>query len=207
MTYLCPTCGVGDPDCYITCNHPACPDGRDRCTACPAGRDPSYDCPVCHDSPKRPDGYPMPGLPLPLALLVVLVILITLAAVHAAFAMNHGFDPSAPAVKWFEKLERPDQRPNSCCGKADAYPVDRYQKNSDHTFTVWVADGSALKYPDGTTRDEWDTSVPIIVPDTKVNDESDDLDNPTEHGWLFFRPSTKRDVGTIYCFIRHPNGS
>lgn len=29
-TYRCPTCGTANPDCYITCNHPACPDGRDQ---------------------------------------------------------------------------------------------------------------------------------------------------------------------------------
>lgn len=196
MTYLCPTCGVSDPDCYIRCNHPMCPDGRDH------GLQRTYP-----SAPAR-GGFWQSALLFGVGLVLVIGFIFCLLLIAApASAMNHGFDPSAPAVKWFEKLERPDSRPNSCCGKADAYPVDRYQKNSDHTFTVWVADGSALKYPDGTTRDEWDTSVPIIVPDTKVNDESDDLDNPTEHGWLFFRPSTKRDVGTIYCFIRHPNGS
>lgn len=28
--YRCPTCNTGNPTAYITCNHPACPDGRDQ---------------------------------------------------------------------------------------------------------------------------------------------------------------------------------
>jgi hypothetical protein len=135
---------------------------------------------------------------------VVLACLFWLFTVPAP-AMDHGFNPNAPATRWFESLIVPDRPPLSCCGKADAYPVDRYQKNNDHTYTVWIADGSPVKYPDGTTRDPWDVNVPISVPDTKVNKLDDDLDNPTEHGWLFFRPDTNHDVGTIYCFVRHPN--
>lgn len=133
---------------------------------------------------------------------------LVLALSPPSHGMNHGFDPDAPATKWFEKLQRPDSIPNSCCGKGDAYPVDRYERiNARGDYRVWIADGSAIKYPDGTTRDPWDTSVPIEVPFNKVNKEDDDLDNPTEHSWLFFRASTPTDVGTVYCFIRHPNGS
>ena len=28
--YSCPTCGHGDPNAYLRCNHPMCPDGRDQ---------------------------------------------------------------------------------------------------------------------------------------------------------------------------------
>lgn len=30
MTYKCRTCGTNDPNKYAMCNHPVCPDGRDR---------------------------------------------------------------------------------------------------------------------------------------------------------------------------------
>jgi hypothetical protein len=199
--YRCPTCGDGDPHWYIICNHPMCPDGRDQ------GPQMRYD--NVHYLTPSPGAEPSSSvwdkmLGAGYAALILSALLWVLWP-HPAPAMNHGFDPSAPATKWFEGLERPDQPPNSCCGKADAYPVDRYQKNSDHTYTVWIADGSPIKYPDGTTRDPWDINVPIIVPDNKVNKEDDDLDNPTDHSWLFFRASTPTDVGTIYCFVRHPN--
>jgi hypothetical protein len=144
------------------------------------------------------------GLTLAVVALSVVVLFGVLAA--PAHGMDHGFDPNSPVTKWFEEQQRPDT-PGSCCGKADAYPVDRYQKNADHTYTVWIADGRAIVYPDGSRRDPWDESVPITVPENKVNKEDDDLDNPTNHGWLFFRTSTPKDVGTIYCFIRHPQGN
>lgn len=126
---------------------------------------------------------------------------------HAAPAMNHGFNPDAPLTKWFESKIRPDSPPNSCCGKGDAYPVERYQNNGDHTYTIWLADGSAILYPDGTRRDYFDKATPIIVPDNKVNPPDDDLDNPTDVSWVFMRVSTSTDVGTVYCLILHPEGN
>lgn len=30
MPYKCPTCGSSDPDLYIRCHDPMCPDGRDQ---------------------------------------------------------------------------------------------------------------------------------------------------------------------------------
>jgi hypothetical protein len=198
--YRCPTCGDGDTHSYITCNHPMCPEGRDQSPPSSVWDDPAW------QEKSSPGSVWGSLLGAVYAALIIGGLLFVLWP-YPAPAMNHGFDPSAPATKWFESLERPDQSPNSCCGKADAYPVDRYQKNSDHTYTVWIADGRPIKYPDGTTRDPWDITVPISVPDNKVNKEDDDLDNPTDHSWLFFRASTPTDVGTIYCFIRHPNGN
>jgi len=144
-------------------------------------------------------------------LAVVLAALFWMFSASPAPAMNHGFDPDAPATKWFERLQQPDNQPGSCCGKADGYPVDRYWKNVDSngtptgTWTAVIADGSAKLFPDGTHREYIATGTEVEVPETKINDLMDDLDNPTEHGWIFMVVHAG-EVGRIYCFVRHPTG-
>lgn len=146
------------------------------------------------------------------------IVALTLAVYSTpALAMNHGFDPDAPATKWFEKLKIPPKEEVGCCGLADAYPVDRYERLPNGDYRAWIADGSARLYPDGTRRAPWDESVPLIIPSERINKEIDDLDNPTDHSWLFFVPVEKLDAdghqlpadkpSTFYCFIRHPQGS
>lgn len=143
---------------------------------------------------------------LAMLFLVLMMFLVSSLLIERSYGMDHGFDHNDATVKWFEKQLRPDQPPLSCCGKGDAYPVDRYIHNPhEHTYTVWLHDGSAIKYPDGTRRDYFDKSVPIEVPENKVNPLEDDQDNPTDFSWIYMRVSTPTDPGTIYCFIRHPN--
>jgi hypothetical protein len=138
---------------------------------------------------------------------VAIVVAILLYAIWPVHAMNHGFPPDAPMTVWMEKQIRPDSPPNSCCGVADAYPVDRYEKLPGGDFQVWIQNGDAIEFPDGTRRAPWDISIPLTVPFNKVNKAEDDLDNPSNHGWLFFRPSNDHEPGTFYCFIRHPQGN
>jgi hypothetical protein len=131
-------------------------------------------------------------------------------------AFDHGFSKTSPKTKWFEKQLIPPSYYVSCCGKADAYPVDRYERLPSGDYKVWVAEGYDVPYPDGTKRAPWDTAKPIIVPKESVNREEDDLDNPTEYSWLYFIPAEKLDANgkqipadhpsVIYCFIRHPQG-
>ena len=148
---------------------------------------------------------------------VIIGALALVGMLSTAQAMNHGFDPDAPATQWFEGLKQPPAGVVSCCGKSDAYPVDQYEKQADGSYIVWVADGDAIVYPDGTRRTAWDVNIPVIVPADKVNDLQDDLDNPTDHGWLFFvpirsypqngdEPPPSKSYSVIYCFIRHPQG-
>ena len=144
-----------------------------------------------------------------LSVLLTVLILTCLFILFSkpAPAMDHGFNPNDTTVRWFQRKMRPDLPSSACCGKGDGYPVARYEENPDHSYTIWLADGSALKYPDGTTREYFDMSVPINVPWNKVNDLIDDIDNPTDVSWVFMRVSTPTDVGTMYCFIRHPEGN
>jgi hypothetical protein len=141
------------------------------------------------------------------AAITALIVSVTMVTCHQARAMDHGFNPNDPTVRWFQSKMRPDEPSLSCCGKGEAYPVARYQENPNHSYTVWLADGSALKYPDGATRAYFDMATPITVPKNKVNDPIDDLDNPTDVSWVFMTVSTPTDVRSMFCFIRHPEGN
>lgn len=147
--------------------------------------------------------------------LSIVALLLTLSPV---VAMDHGFNPNSATTKWFESLKIPPKNEVSCCGKADAYPVERYERLSNGDYRVWIAPDNGITFPDGTVRPPWDSTIPIIVPKERVNEEKDDLDNPTDFSWLFFvpervypadgsepKPATK--VSVIYCFIRHPQGT
>ena len=131
-------------------------------------------------------------------------LLLSLCLISPVMAMNHGFNPDLPATKWFESKMRPDY-PGSCCGKGDAYAVSAYWDNHDHTWTAVIGDGSAKMFPDGTTRAPIADGTQIIVPETKVNQIEDDLDNPTDSSWIFGNVSGG-EMFTIYCLIRHPQG-
>jgi hypothetical protein len=131
-----------------------------------------------------------------------------------AHAINHGYDPNDKAVQWFESLYMQERLPMkvSCCGRSDSYPVDRYEILPNGDYKVWVEDGSVKLYPDGKHRAYWNKDIPIIVPKKKVNPMEDDLNNPTDHGWIFFNPHGNPgdhplDEGDIYCFVPHPQGN
>jgi len=44
-------------------------------------------------------------------------------------------------------LKRPDFYPNSCCGEADAYEADIYQRNADGSYDVEITEGKELSFP------------------------------------------------------------
>lgn len=201
MPYECPTCSDSNPNLYLRCNHPMCPDGRDQRR---------LDPPHWHEPP-RPVVHRTGNSPWTLVLVAVLTaIFLTLGMwlagmVRPAHAMDHGFDPNSPTTKWFEALLRPDTG-TPCCGKGDAYPVNDYWPNPDGTWTAVIADGSAIKFPDGTYREYLPTGEKVIVPADKVNEARDDLDNPTDLSWIFVRALTG-NIENVYCFVRHPQGS
>src|ERR1700691_2070876 len=96
------------------------------------------------------------------ALLVLLLLLIV-----PAFAPDHRFDHTTARSNFFRLLKRPDLYPKPCCGEADAYEADIYQKNPDGSYTVTITDGSAIEYPDGTRRDYIANGTKVIVPSKK----------------------------------------
>lgn len=191
--YRCPVCR-NDENYYITCNHPACPDGRDQRRFVVLRE--------LEDEVVVARGHSTASMLVGWA--VALAMLLWMFWPHPAPAMDHGFDPSDATVKWFESLQRPNM-PGSCCGKGDAYPVESYWPNGDGTFTAKIGDGSAIKYPDGTTRNAIPDGAEIPVPAELVNKLDDDQDNPTDVSWIFMTVHGG-EVGTVYCLIRHPQG-
>ncbi len=192
--YRCPICN-GDENRYLSCEHPGCFDGRDR----------GHPHRLLRETYPTEDETAQIGPSWAQILIgwgfVIALILYMIWPVHA---MDHGFNPDSATTKWFESKMRPDY-PGSCCGKGDGYPVSDYWDNHDGTWTAVIGDGSAIKYPDGTTRDYIATGQKIIVPEGKVNNAEDDLDNPTDTSWIFMTVHAA-EPGTIYCLIRHPQG-
>lgn len=135
-----------------------------------------------------------------------------------AHAFDHGFDPYDPTTKWFGQLLRHDKMPEPCCGKADAYAADTYNRNPDGSYDVTITDGAAVTFPDGTERPEIENGSVVHVPWNKINPPSETMSNPTGHAWLFV--SVQRDYtggqpngvptpkpGLEYCFAPLPEGS
>jgi hypothetical protein len=198
--YRCPICN-GDENRYMTCEYPGCPDGRDP--GHPHARLFKRYEPVS-DLCSKPSG-PLSRLATAGIWLIGLTLLFYLFTIQHAPAMDHGFNPNNPTVQWFESLVRPDY-PGSCCGKADAYPVESYWPNPDGTWTAKIGDGSAKKFPDGTTRDPIPNGYEVIVPKAVVNKAEDDLGNLTDVSWIFMTVHGG-EPGTIYCLVRHPSGN
>jgi len=115
-----------------------------------------------------------------------------------------------------ESLQKPYDRPNSCCGTSDAYGADQYTRNADGSYDVVITDGDAIEYPDGTHRTQLKNGTRIHVPADHVNPPREQAGNPTGHAWLFISvygiynsasDSSETQPGTIYCFIPLPEGS
>jgi hypothetical protein len=132
----------------------------------------------------------------------VVLLLLTVPA----FASDHGFDRTTERSKFFRLLKRPDLYPRPCCGEADAYEADIYQKNPDGSYIVIITDGSAIKYPDGVHRDYIANGTKVIVPSKKVNPPVETQHNPTGHAWLFMSVFDEKP-GNIFCFAPLPEGS
>ena len=131
---------------------------------------------------------------------------ILLVLTVSALAFDHGFDRKTERSRFFGLLKRPDLYPESCCGEADAYEADIYEKNPDGSYTVTITDGSAIEYPDGTRRDYIANGTKVIVPSKKINPPVETQHNPTGHAWLFMSVFNEKP-GNIFCFAPLPEGS
>ena len=102
------------------------------------------------------------------------------------------YDPewenSPPRVrKWFQELMQPDNPGFSCCGEADSYEADLYERDGENYVAIITGQGPAvnkLHIPEGTR---------LRVPTTKIKW---DKGNPTGHGIIF----VGRDY-TIFCYV------
>lgn len=196
--YRCPVCDW-DEQAYLRCNHPGCPDGHDP------GHPTARRWATLRETYPTEEELCRPLVPGWAALVIFVATLLVCLWLGKAHAMDHGFDPNNATVKWFESLQRPDQ-PGSCCGKGDGYPVGDYVENPDGSVDATISDGSAKLYPDGTTRNYFQTGAVVHVPKEVVNPLHDDLDNPTDTSWIFMTVHAG-EVGVVYCLIRHPSGN
>jgi hypothetical protein len=129
-----------------------------------------------------------------------------------AYPLDHGFPKDTDRSAFFSNLKRPDFYPKSCCGEADGYEADIYQRNADGSYDVEITEGSAKVFPDGSTRPELKDGTRVHVPATQINPPIETMLNPTGHAWLFVsivRPVGSGDAvpGLTYCFAPLPEGS
>jgi len=99
------------------------------------------------------------------------------------------WEKSPPHVrKWFQSLMQPDDPRVSCCGEADAYEADLFERDGDHWVAIITGQGpgaaSKPYIPEGTR---------ISVPKSKMKW---DQGNPTGHGIIFIGSS-----GEVFCYV------
>ncbi len=90
--------------------------------------------------------------------------------------------------KWFQSLMQPDDPRTSCCGEADAYEADLFERDGDHWVAIITGQGPGVAnkpyIPEGTR---------ISVPNSKMKW---DQGNPTGHGIIFIGSR-----GEVYCYV------
>lgn len=107
---------------------------------------------------------------------------------------------------WMSELQRPDDG-GSCCGPADAYPVEVLQEGcyiDDKCRDQWVVsitDGSPVKYPDGTERPSLPNGTIFHVMPNHVNRAKDG--NPLRTAIMYVNVYGEHEF-TIYCLVPLP---
>jgi len=221
--YRCPCCN-GDADRYQMCWYAGCPDGRDQI------QPPRHPDRITADKAREKERQMNPDKPgCPACILIATLGMLALvgalifALIRPAHAFDHGYDQSTETYKWFAQLKRQDFMPQPCCGKSDAYEADIYTRNPPSkeepfgSYDVTITDGSAISFPDGSTRPELPTGAVVHVPGNRINPPKETQGNPTGHSWLFVAYKNiwdpKHSGGNShtpdfpYCFAPLPEGS
>lgn len=143
-------------------------------------------------------------------LLVALVMLAALVALAVgAEPIERAVDRYSPLQRsWIRSLERPDQRPNKCCGMADGYRAQVVETRPDG-LVVEIVEGAALLLPNGAKRSPLTPGTRIFVPKEKINTPSDG--NLLGYGFLFVNVSSRGPDGMapgrpgyVYCYAPSP---
>ena len=113
-----------------------------------------------------------------------LVALAAFATILPAAARDNGqwSDQPANVRQWFQSLMQPDAPMVSCCGEADAYEADNFERDGDDLIAI-ITDGKGV-IPNGTR---------LRIPNGKVKWGAG---NPTGHGIVFIGPQ-----GQFYCYV------
>lgn len=91
-------------------------------------------------------------------------------------------------ARWYQGLMQPDNPFQSCCGEADAYYADSFERGPHGETIAIITDEREVP-----GRIPVKPSTRIVVPDTKFKY---DAGNPTGHGVVFLN----RDL-QVYCYI------
>jgi len=132
-----------------------------------------------------------------------LLIIAAWTLLRPAHAFDHGFDLSDPVVQWFDGLRRPDAPPDQnwrCCGKGDAYPIEiDAMPGADSNGVAHITDGSALSFPDGTTREPIENGAVFHFAPSQVTKPSQG--NPTATAWAFLIATPDRRIAYVWCVV------
>jgi hypothetical protein len=90
--------------------------------------------------------------------------------------------------RWFQGLTQPDHPRTSCCGEADAYEADLFERDGNNWVAIITGQGPGVTnkpyIPEGTR---------ISVPNSKMKWDDG---NPTGHGIIFIG-----NKGEVYCYV------
>lgn len=125
---------------------------------------------------------------------IILGIFFLIVFIGIAFARDGGdYSGVAPNIRqWFQSLMQPDNPAVSCCGEADAFEADDFERDGDHYVAI-ITDGKG-SIPNGTR---------IPVPNSKMKWDSG---NPTGHGIIFLGYGPGPFSKTLYCYVA-PGGA
>jgi hypothetical protein len=114
---------------------------------------------------------------------VIMAAFLAIFATQAGARDNGQWGNSPTNVReWFQSLMQPDNPYMSCCGEADAFEADNFDREGDHYVAI-ITDGKGI-IPNGAR---------IAVPNAKMKW---DKGNPTEHGIVFIG-----NQGQVYCYV------
>lgn len=129
------------------------------------------------------------NLPRMLAVVALLVIA-SLANAGDRWRAQHANDETSTCdnvCQWVRNLKMPDLPLTSCCGEADRYEADDFEREGDHYIAI-ITDGHGV-IANGTR---------IIVPNNKIKW---DAGNPTGRGQIFLGGASLNSPGTVFCFV------
>jgi hypothetical protein len=143
---------------------------------------------------------------VPSLLLFVSLALSTCGDMSLAPAHEYSTDPKMQ--EWFENLRQPDYPWQSCCGEADSYFADDFERGPNGEWIAIITDGRDDAVPCPACEDgirmrlHREPGTKIVVPDSKIKF---DQGNPTGHG-LIFMPQYSGPNEVPYCFLP-PSGA
>lgn len=127
---------------------------------------------------------------------LALMALSSCGTMQPAMARDAGqwSDANARIGEWYRSLTQPDRPEVSCCGEADAYWADEFERDGDDIVAIITDD-----------REDAPLKRPHIEPGTKIKVPAHklkwDQGNPTGHGVIFINAG----LGVIYCYVT-PSG-